>query len=95
MNKKEFKETPAIDHIRLMEQNFGDCSESFNQRFSLEQLFAIHKAWMLSEWDVYPERWTVRQIREALKGKPPRWDDDGKPVYARKAARKATKARHP
>ncbi len=82
MTEQEFKEKPAIDHLRLMEQNFGGCSETFNQQFSLEQLFKIHKAWMLSEWDINPDRWTRRQLREALKGKPPRWDDNEKPVYS-------------
>lgn len=83
MTRKEFDEMSAIEHFRLMVQNFNGCTESFNERFSAVQLLAIHRAWMLSEWDIYPDSWTARQVREALKGLPPQWDNDEKPVYVR------------
>lgn len=88
MTPEEFKEKPAIDHLRLMVQNFDRCSETFNQRYTAAQLFAIHKAWMLSDWDVFPDCWTSRQLREALKGIPPQWDENEKPVYSNKAPKR-------
>lgn len=85
MTPQEFKEKPAIDHLRLIVQNFDSLNETFNQRFSFDQIIAIHKAWMLSEWDKNADTWTARQVREALRGIPPHWDDDEKPVYRTKS----------
>lgn len=83
MNRAEFDSTPAIEHLRLMVQNFNSVNETFNTRFSMLELLAIHRAWMLSEWDIFPDNWTPRQIKEALKGLPPQWDNDEKPNYVR------------
>ena len=91
MTPQEFKGKPAIDHLRLIVQNFDSLNETFNQRFSLEQIFALHKAWMLSDWDINADLWTVRQIREALRGVPPNWDENENPVYLKKKAPRAKK----
>lgn len=81
MRPSEFDKTPAIQHLRLMLQNFDKCPEVFLRRFSLVELWAIYRAWMLSGWATYPHRWTSRQIREALIGKPPRWNERQRAVY--------------
>lgn len=87
MTPQEFKDMTAIEHLRLIVQNFNSCNETFNSRFTAVQLLALHKAWMLSPWDKNPDIWTTRQIREALRGTPPDWDENEKPVYSQKPAR--------
>lgn len=81
MTPEQFDAKPAIEHLRLMVRNFDCCNETFNQQFGPGELFAIHRAWMLSGWDIYPDKWAPRQVAEALKGKPPKWDDRERPVY--------------
>jgi len=77
----------AIDELRHMVSNFNACNESFNQRFTLEQLVTLHRVWMACGWDIYPDTWTDRQIREALRGIPPQWDDNEEPVYQKREKR--------
>ena len=71
----------AIIELRHMVSNFNRVTESFNQRFSMEELVQIHRAWMASGWDFHPDQWTERQVQEALQGKAPRWNDQEEPVY--------------
>lgn len=71
----------GADELRTIARNMDATTESFNDRFTAEQLLTIGRAFLASEWDFYPDQWTARQVREALKGKPPRWDDNEKPVY--------------
>lgn len=71
----------GIDELRHMVRNFNDCNETFNQQYTIEQLLQIHRMWMESGWDIYPDRWTERQLKEALEGTPPSWDDHEKPTY--------------
>jgi hypothetical protein len=80
MTPAEYHAKPAIEHLRLMVRNFDGCRESFNQRFTAEQLLKLHKAWMLSEWDISPDRWADWQVGNALSGLVPEWDSDGNPV---------------
>lgn len=77
---REFIEKSGIDHLRLMVKNFDYCNEGFNEQFTVEELFKIHRAWQLSGWDMFPDQWTERQIQEALDGHVPEWDDE-RPVY--------------
>ena len=83
MTPAEFTARPHIDHLRLMVRNLDHCNETFNQQFSYQELWLIHRAWMLSGWDIYPDQWSERQVREALNGRPPEWDDDERPKYER------------
>ncbi len=49
-----------------------------------EELLLIYRAHMASGWTYTPEQWTPRQVREALSGYPPKWDDSSgvpKPIY--------------
>lgn len=61
------------DELRRIVRNMDACTEDFNCRFSAEQLLLLGRALLASEWDIYPDEWTERQIREALGGKPPKW----------------------
>lgn len=80
-NEEYSKRWPfAIDRLRHVCLAFGGVNESFNQKFTVEGLLALHKAWMLSEWDISPDRWTTEQVQAALLGTPPRWDDNGSPL---------------
>lgn len=67
------EERTGIEELRLMVNNFDSCREDFLDRFTLEQLVQIHRMWLASEWDIYPDTWTDRQVKQALAGKPPRW----------------------
>lgn len=71
----------GIEAMREAVRMFGDCNESFNERFTIEQLMMIFDMQRKSGWTFYPDQWTERQVREALQGKTPRWSDDEKPVY--------------
>ena len=77
---------PGIAELRHMVKNFNECNESFldgeHRSFTIEQLVTLHRAWMASGWDIYPDRWEPRQVEEALRGIPPKWDSKTeKPVY--------------
>lgn len=80
MTQEEFDNVPAIDHLRLMAKNFGCCNETFNQRFTFTELFAIHRAWMLAEHDILPSLWEYWQVSQALAGKVPKWDHNEMPL---------------
>ena len=71
----------SIEQMREAVSMFGDCNESFNERFNVEQLMALWDMRAKSGWLFYPDEWTQRQVNEALQGKPPQWDKDENPVY--------------
>ena len=75
----------GAEELRLIVSNMNTTSETFNDRYTLEQLVQIGRMLLASEWDIYPDQWTDRQVREALKGIPPQWDKaTEKPIYQRK-----------
>lgn len=68
--------------LRLYMGNLDHCREDFLDKFTTDQLVQIARMHVASEWDFYPDVWTERQIKEALRGKPPNWGgSDKKPVY--------------
>lgn len=69
------------DTLRTIVRNMDDCDESFNQRWTPEELVRIGMAFLLCGWDIYPDRWTERQITEALQGIEPKWDRNEQPLY--------------
>jgi len=71
----------GAEEIRLLRSNMDATAESFNDRFTAAQLLQINRMLVLCEWDVMPDQWSARQVREALKGKPPRFDEQMRPVY--------------
>ena len=85
MTRVQFAEKAPIDHLRLLVRNFDlVVPQEFAQGFTFEELWKLHRAWMLSGWDIPPHEWTPRQVKEALSRKPriPRWDDASQlPLY--------------
>jgi hypothetical protein len=90
MTKSEIEAMSGIDLLRLIVGNLDRCREDFmhpappRKPFTPEQLIQIGRMRLLSEWDIYPDEWTPRQVKEALAGKPPRWKDTKngeRPVY--------------
>jgi len=73
--------------LRLLVRNFGDCNESFLDGFTVPELVRLHRAMIASGWDILPDRWTARQVKEALRGIVPTWGDDEKPTYQASALR--------
>lgn len=71
----------GAEEMRLCISNANITSESFNDRYTAAQLLQINRMLILSEWEIYPDKWSTRQVREALKGMPPRFDNDERPVY--------------
>lgn len=72
----------GIEELRLTVNVCSWMKESFNDRYSAAQLVAICIAHSKCEWDYLPDTWTTRQVKEAIKGIVPRWDEEGeKPVY--------------
>ena len=78
---EEFDKYTGIEKMRVMVKAFNNCRESFLDQFDVKQLIKIYRAWLGSAWDFYPDTWEPRQIREALRGRSPWWDKDGKPLY--------------
>lgn len=79
-NVTPFEHTGA-ECLRRIVRNMDACRESFNDRFTMAELIAIHEAFLSSGWDIYPDQWEERQVQEALQGKPPRWNEDERPIY--------------
>ena len=71
----------AIEILRDMVAGFDRCDESFNDRFTLPELVRIWDAWAQCGFDYYPDQWSDRQVREALRGIAPNWDDRGAPAF--------------
>lgn len=80
------KEETGVEELRHIVQNFNSCRESFLDPFTTDQLVQIHRAWMASGWDIYPDEWASWQIKNALKGIVPEWNDDESPKRPSKAA---------
>jgi hypothetical protein len=87
MTKAQMDAMPGIELLRLILQNLNMCREDFmwpapaRKPFTPEQLIQIGRMHLLSEWEFYPDQWTKRQVKEALEGKPPRWDANERPLY--------------
>jgi hypothetical protein len=71
----------AIEELRHIVRSFANVNESFNQRFTLTELVTIHRCWMASGWDIYPDKWTPLQVAEALRGIIPSWDEYEAPRF--------------
>lgn len=75
----------GAEEMRLCVSNMNVNRESFNNRFTAAQLLQINRMLILSEWEIYPDQWSARQVREALNGTPPQFDENERPVYGRRA----------
>lgn len=70
----------GIIFLRRLVAEFNCCDEGFLLNHTVEDLVAIRRAWIASEFDYYPDQWTPAQVRAALRGIPPRWDDAERPI---------------
>lgn len=70
----------GIDELRRAAAIFSHCNETFNQRFSVEELLTIARAHVAAKWDFLPDAWHEQQIAEALCGIAPEWDESERPV---------------
>lgn len=64
----------GIDELRRAVTLLGNCTETFNQQFSAEQLIAIYRGYSACGWDITPDRWTAEQVDAALRGIIPEFD---------------------
>lgn len=71
----------GIDLLRYAAHLFDQCNETSNQRQSAEELLRIADACQRSEWDYYPDQWTLRQTKEAIRGIVPDWKEERVPNY--------------
>lgn len=70
-----------LNFIRYMARLFDCCNETFNDRFSSEELLLIAQAHLVSEWDIYPDRWSEEQIQACLRNREvPNWDRNEQPT---------------
>lgn len=77
-----YKTDYGIDEARRLVNLFSCCSESFNQRFTLAELITLARCYKRSEYDFAPDRWSSRQVEEAITlGRTPTWDADERCVY--------------
>lgn len=75
MTKLELEELSGAELIRVTHSNLDVQNETSNERFTAEQLLTISRAHLRCEWDFYPDQWSARQIREALRGVVPRFKE--------------------
>jgi hypothetical protein len=72
----------GIDQLRLAVRLFDNCNETFNQRFTGEELLTLWRMYRECGWDIPPDRWSNRQVREALgKNVIPQFTDEERPFY--------------
>jgi hypothetical protein len=81
----------GIETLRHAVKVLDTCNETFNQKYTAVELLKLVRIAGLSKWDIYPDHWSTRQIREALDfGTVPDWNDDGTPRYGRSPEDEAT-----
>jgi hypothetical protein len=72
----------GIELLRRVVGLFDTCNETFNYRWTPEQLLKLAQVCWDSGWDFYPDQYTERQLHEARTcGILPKWDHREKPVY--------------
>lgn len=70
-----------IHQLRELVRFYNGQIESFNTRFSIPQLIKLHEMYIASGWLITPDHWTPRQVKEALEGLPPMFDEHERPTY--------------
>lgn len=68
-------ESDGIDKLRHMRNLFDNCSETFNQQWSVPQLEKIYDAYHACGYDITPDEWTMDQVLAALRGTVPTFGD--------------------
>lgn len=70
----------AAEELRSIVNMLNSQPEDFNDKYTVDQLIKLGRAYLVDETVPYPAFWTERQIWKALRGTPPCWDINGKPV---------------
>lgn len=73
-----------IDMLRGMVETLDHCNEGFLSDKTIPQLINIYHCWMRCGWDIYPDEWETKQVKEAMRGICPDWIEtrtELKPVY--------------
>lgn len=65
------RENTGIELLRQAVRLFNECNETFNAQFSAEELLYLYYAFRAGDWDITPDHWTKRQVKEAVKKKTP------------------------
>lgn len=55
--------------VRQAVNLFNNTNETFNTEYTASELILIYQAFMRSEWDITPDKWTPAEIKLALAGK--------------------------
>ncbi len=76
------RELSGIEEIRRARNVFATCIETFNDRYTAEELIKIYRAYRASNHDILPDMWETRQLERAiLLGHAPSWDLERRPIY--------------
>jgi hypothetical protein len=71
----------GIEELRGAVRLFSNCNETFNQRYTAEQLLQLYRAYKLCRWDFTPDRWHPKQVFHAISlGVVPEWNEHGEPI---------------
>jgi len=81
MKLDDLRRMKGADLLRLVTHNINYIREDFLDRYTVDELLQLYRMCLLSEWDVYPDEWTKRQVKEALLGIVPQWSKDERPMY--------------
>jgi len=84
MATKKTPERTGPEELRLIVSNMNYNNEGFNEHYTAEQLIQIYRMQIASGWDFWPDEWTTRQVKEALAGIVPQWNDNEEPIYMKK-----------
>lgn len=85
-----------MNELRAAVTALNECREDFLDKYPAADLLNIWRAWRACGWDIYPDQWTDRQLREATTLRIiPRWiaSDEGnatKPDYSPATQRRFT-----
>lgn len=71
----------GIEKLRRAVNILDGCNESFNQRFTQEQLLKLVEIHLAGDWLFTPDEWSEQQISEALAGIVPDWNHDETPRF--------------
>lgn len=71
----------SIDALRGAVNLFDHCNESFNLKYTADELLKIYFMHCFADDDYFPDQWTEKQVKQALKGHIPKWDQDDNPIY--------------
>lgn len=70
-----------FDMLRQLVNAFNNCRECSIDSLTIPELINIYHCWMRCGWNIYPDEWADKQIKEAKKGICPEWDERERPVY--------------